>query len=271
MNKPTRSQAIRSRTLTALVLIALILAGLFYLPPQGILALGVALALVGGLEWASLIHIHGRGRYLYAALMGGATYILTLLDPVGVALGAGLWWLLVAAEVPVFRPQTDEPVYRSPNALAGLVTLPPAMALLVHLVQTDPWQGLAVLVVIWTADIGAYAVGKAWGNRKLAPHISPGKSWEGLVGGMALAAAAGGLLAWKSPLAGPAPGLLAGVAVLVALIGQVGDLLESMFKRRAGMKDSGQWLPGHGGLLDRIDSLTAGVPVFALCLWGLGV
>ena len=271
MNKPTRLQAIRSRILTALVLIPLVLAGLFYLPPSGILALGIALALVGGLEWAGLIHLYGVGRFVYALLVAGATYLLTLLDPLGVALGAALWWALVAAEVPVFRSQADEPVYRSSGAAAGLITVAPALALLIRLVQESPWQGLAVLVIVWAADIGAYGVGKAWGRRKLAPHISPGKSWEGLLGGTALAAAAAALLAWKGPMEGLAPGPMAGIGALVAVVGQLGDLSESMFKRRAGVKDSGGWLPGHGGLLDRIDSLSAGVPIYALCLWGLAV
>ncbi|MFP4559828.1 MAG: phosphatidate cytidylyltransferase [Thiohalorhabdus sp.] len=271
MNKPTRSQAIRSRILTALVLIPLVLAGLFLLPSQGILALGIILALVGGIEWARLIHIRGAARVLYGALVAGLTYVLTLADPVAVALLAGLWWLLVIAEIPVFRPQTDAPAFRAAHGLAGVATLAPALALLVDLVQVSPWRGLAVLVAIWAADIGAYGVGRAWGRHKLAPHVSPGKTWEGLVAGALLAGVAGGVLAWQAPLEVGGPTALAAMAVLVAVIGQVGDLSESMFKRRAGLKDSGQWLPGHGGLLDRIDSLTAGVPAFVLCLWGVGV
>ncbi len=113
-------------------------------------------------------------------------------------------------------------------------------------------------------------MGRLLGRHRLAPHISPGKTWEGLLGGALLAGVAGGALAWWLPV--PAAYVTAaGTAALVAVVGQVGDLSESMFKRRAGVKDSGAWLPGHGGILDRIDSLTAAVPVYSLCLWGMGL
>src|SRR5690554_893390 len=121
-----------------------------------------------------------------------------------------------------------------------------------------------VLLLVWGADIGAYFSGRAWGRRKLAPAVSPGKSWEGVMGGMAVTLLLALLFAiWQG--LGVAGGLgLVGVTAVVTLTSVLGDLLESMLKRFRGIKDSSNLLPGHGGVLDRIDSLTAAVPLFAL-------
>ena len=132
------------------------------------------------------------------------------------------------------------------------------------------WLIMTVMVLVWGADIGAYFSGKALGKRKLAPQVSPGKSWEGFYGGLVtsllITLAIGLARDWGigQMLLG-----LVGAAVVVA-ISVVGDLTESMFKRRSGIKDSSNLLPGHGGVLDRIDSLTAAVPVFAVLLWAAG-
>jgi len=270
VNRSKPAPTIKPRILTAAVLVPLALAGIFLLPPPGLLALGVALAFVGGLEWAELIHVPRGGRLAYALLVGAATWLAAHLPELGVALAAAVWWLLVLGEVPVFRPQSDEPVYRAAHGLAGLLTLAPAFGLLVGLVVVDPWHAVALLVFIWAADIGAYFTGKAWGRHRMAPNVSPGKTWEGLAGGMILAAVAAGAFAWSRPELGPLA-LLIGLALLTAAVGQLGDLSESMFKRRANVKDSGRWLPGHGGILDRVDSLTAAVPVYIICLWGAGL
>jgi phosphatidate cytidylyltransferase len=126
---------------------------------------------------------------------------------------------------------------------------------------------MAVMVLVWGADIGAYFSGRAFGKRKLAPQVSPGKSWEGVYGGLLLSlvitAIVGFVRDWSfvQMLIG-----LIGAAVIV-FISVVGDLTESMFKRQAGIKDSSNLLPGHGGVLDRIDSLTAAIPIFAVLLW----
>jgi len=198
------------------------------------------------------------------------TAVLTGLPPEAVAATALVWWLLVLAEVPVFWSQTDEPVYRAAHGLAGVATLAPAFALLDVLVGEQPWAAVTLLLLIWGADIAAYVVGSRWGSHRMAPHISPGKTWEGLIGGAFLGAIVAGAMAWFRPELGAMP-VLAGLGALTAVVGQVGDLSESMFKRRAGRKDSGRYLPGHGGLLDRIDSLTAAVPFYFLCLWGMGL
>ena len=125
-----------------------------------------------------------------------------------------------------------------------------------------------LLLIVWSADVGAYAFGRLLGRRKLAPAVSPGKTWEGVTGGLVTAGLAAGLAAaWVGV---PANRLIV-LAVATALISVLGDLTQSMFKRNVGLKDSGKLLPGHGGVLDRIDSLTAAVPAFVIGLWALNL
>jgi len=135
---------------------------------------------------------------------------------------------------------------------------------------TPHGRGLAMtlLAIVWSADVGAYAFGRWLGRTKLAPAVSPGKTWEGMAGGVLLAAvAAGSAAAWLNLPVFP----LAALGIVTALVSVLGDLTQSMFKRNVGLKDSGKLLPGHGGVLDRIDSLTAAIPVFAggLLLFGI--
>jgi phosphatidate cytidylyltransferase len=151
----------------------------------------------------------------------------------------------------------------------GLLILLPAWQGLILIKQwpLGNWLILAVMVLVWGADIGAYFSGKAFGKRKLAPKVSPGKSWEGVYGGLAasllITAIVGVTRGWSGSQF--VFGLLG--AAVVVFISVVGDLTESMFKRQSGIKDSSNLLPGHGGVLDRIDSLTAAIPVFAVLLW----
>ena len=155
--------------------------------------------------------------------------------------------------------------------LAGVVVLLPSWALLVRL-HGDGTLGarlaFTLLLIVWAADVGAYAFGRLFGRRKLAPAVSPGKTWEGVTGGLVTAGLAAGLAAAWVGL--PASRLVA-LGVATALISVLGDLTQSMFKRNVGLKDSGKLLPGHGGVLDRIDSLTAAVPVFVVGLWALNL
>jgi phosphatidate cytidylyltransferase len=131
--------------------------------------------------------------------------------------------------------------------------------------EEGPLLLLFLLVLIWVADSGAYFAGHRWGKRKLAPVISPGKSWEGVYGALVGASLCGAVLAWYQQDEAGALWLIP-VSVVTVAISVVGDLFESILKRRMDMKDSGNLLPGHGGMLDRIDSLTAAAPVFALGL-----
>ena len=158
-------------------------------------------------------------------------------------------------------------------ALVGWLILIPAWAALLYLhgLKHGNWLIVLVVAIVITADVGAYFSGKVLGKNKLAPIISPGKSWEGFCGGLIATAFLALSVAWMLDFSQWIQ--LVTVIVLVALASIVGDLVESMAKRNRGIKDSGSMLPGHGGFLDRLDSLTAAVPVFALIIissdWGM--
>jgi phosphatidate cytidylyltransferase len=178
-----------------------------------------------------------------------------------------LWWGIAFCWL-AFAPLRVNPALA---AIAGVLALVPAWLALVQLSQVParaPSYLLFVLVLVFAADIGAYFAGRNFGRLKLAPRVSPGKTWEGVLGGLISAAlvAVVGAHWFALPLARFLP-----LCTAVAAVSIVGDLTESMFKRYAGLKDSSNLLPGHGGILDRIDSLTAATPVFALGLMWLGV
>ena len=171
-------------------------------------------------------------------------------------------WLVIAN-------RADERVNRAyPSwllALIGLFALVPAwlaLSILHGMVDSGPWQVMFLLVLVWSADSGAYVAGRKFGAHKLALRISPGKTWEGVLGGMLFAvvpAVLAGLYWYEGT--GPLAVFLV-VCLFTVAFSIVGDLLESLLKRQAHVKDSGRLLPGHGGILDRIDSLTAAAPVY---------
>jgi phosphatidate cytidylyltransferase len=153
----------------------------------------------------------------------------------------------------------------------GLVVLLGLWLAVVHLhghSERGPELVLFLMLLIWTADTAAFFTGRRWGKTKLAPIISPGKTWAGVYGALVGAAAAGLLLSWWLSLSSVLTAVAVMICVVTAFVSVVGDLYESLVKRRRGVKDSGRLLPGHGGMLDRIDSLTAAAPVFTLgVLW----
>lgn len=273
------------RVITALILLPVALFGFFGLEGWAFeLFIGVVITL-GAWEWARLSGVSAQaGRVLYAL---GVALVLLLLHGLqrdsallaGVPLSAAMvlvlalcWWVLASLLVITF-PRSAR-VWQAPVValLIGLLVLVPAwqgLALLKQWPQAN-WLILSVMVLVWAADIGAYFSGKAFGKRKLAPRVSPGKSWEGFWGGMlfSLLLLLGLGLYRQWPMAQLVLALL-GAALVVAL-SVIGDLNESMFKRQAGIKDSSNLLPGHGGVMDRIDSLTAAIPLFTLMLWVAG-
>lgn len=264
--------SLRQRVLTALLLAGLVVAALIGLPGDGAVAAIALVMLAGAWEWAVFAGLTSTaGRVGYVALVAITIGVLWLASGDGASLRAimlatMLWWLAGLLWL-VFASRRGGHVAA---ALAGLAVLAPAAVGLARLVLIEP-QGremlLFLLVLTAAADVGAFFGGRRFGRRKLAPVVSPGKTWEGLMSGMlaaSLAAAVGALLL-DQPLL---PWL--GLCLVVALVSVVGDLVESMFKRRMGLKDSGTWLPGHGGVLDRIDSLTAAAPAFVLGLVSFG-
>jgi phosphatidate cytidylyltransferase len=242
---------------TAAVLLVLLVAGLFFLPRFGVAVLMALIIGIGGFEWARLC---GFNAPLYACGIVLALFLLFGFDLAHpVFLLAAAFWIVA---VPAWLWLGVKPVHRAALAAAGFVVLVPAALAMVVL---EPGEALLILAVAWIADTAAYFAGRRWGRRKLAPAVSPGKTWEGAVGGLIAAAAYAMILSLL--LAGAQATHMAaflGAAALLVAVSIVGDLFESAAKRQAAVKDSGAILPGHGGVLDRIDSATAILPVAAL-------
>jgi len=259
---------LKLRILTAAILLPAVVA-LVWLAPTWALALAAgAVALAAAWEWSALTAARTpwiqAGFTLLAALLLVGFWMqrynaLVLWITAWVALA---WWLFVAFWLIAWRREFSPPV----KLLCGLLTVVPAWLAAVALHESMGGRGklLFLLVLIWAADIAAYFAGRAFGRHKLAPAVSPGKTWEGAAGGtLALLVVALVGVFWVLPLGSY---LLILICVLTGWLSIVGDLSESLFKRQAGVKDSGRLFPGHGGVLDRIDSLTAAVPAFWLGL-----
>lgn len=266
---------LKQRIITALILLPVALAGFFLLEGQWFALFIGAVITLGAWEWARLAGLQAQKlRIAYAlvvVILASWLFRFPQLAVPVLVLGM-LWWL--AAIWAVLRYPASAEAWRAQpvQLLIGLLILLPAFQGLLLLKQwpLGNWLIVAVMVLVWVADIGAYFSGRAFGKRKLAPKVSPGKSWEGVFGGLlASLLVTLGVGLYRGWL--PSDLLLAMLgAAVVVLISVVGDLTESMFKRQAGVKDSSNLLPGHGGVLDRIDSLTAAVPVFAVLLWAAG-
>ncbi|MDT8895061.1 phosphatidate cytidylyltransferase [Halomonas sp. I1] len=264
---------LRQRVITAAWLAPLTLAGLFGLDGTAFALFTAFVVLLAGWEWARLAGLDSP-RCRGVAVLGLAAAMLLLALSGGTHAIWPLWlgalgWLLNLYWVTRYPARLAQ--WRSTGvrlAMGGWVLLPTWTGFNVLRESGAVWL-LFVLLLVWGADIGAYFVGRALGRRKLAPSVSPGKSWEGVAGGVLVSSLLAILFAvWQA--LGLAGGLgLFVVTVIVTLASVLGDLLESMLKRHRGLKDSSQLLPGHGGVLDRIDSLTAAVPLFALLHLGV--
>jgi len=267
------NEGLRKRISTAIVLAAILVAIVLFLPPVATLALLTVLVLAGAWEWSGFLRLSGYVlRAVYVAFLAMMMPVLWHVTetPEGrqIVLGiAVIWWMAALAWI-AFAPQRVAPWSA---ALAGLLALLPAWLSLVRLRFDVPrgaeWMIFALLLV-FAADSGAFFAGRRFGRRRLAPAVSPGKTWEGVFGGAAastLVAIAGS--AWFAvPLYALLPLCLAAVAFSI-----IGDLTESLLKRFAGVKDSGTLFPGHGGVMDRIDSVTGAAPVLLFGLTVMGV
>lgn len=254
------------RIVTAVVLLAVLLTVFFVLPrPAAVGVLG-SFIIVAAWEWSGFLALDTffrRAVYvvLIVALMALSIWIFPQRMSVLPLLLVGLLWWFCAFVLVLRYPIA---IGRDIGAICGVLVIIPAWAALVVLLESGddgPKYVLLVLSIVWAADIGAYFFGRRLGRTKLAPSLSPGKTWEGVIGGLFAAAGAAVVGAWWLELSAV---FLVPMALSVAAISVVGDLTVSMFKRNAGLKDSGSLFPGHGGVLDRIDSVTAAVPLFAL-------
>lgn len=276
---------LKQRVITALILVAVFLAAVFYLPVPLFSAFTALIVLIAAWEWANL---SGFGRLwqrliylvLMAATMTLAAIYLDLsffasslnIEPLkfrDLLLIGCVWWalaLLLVQGYPSSAILWGAPVTR---ALMGLLVLVPTWIAFTYVRAqlNGAWLVLFIVAIVASADIGGYFAGRRWGKHKLKPAVSPGKTWEGFAGGVF----ANILLALiVSVVTGGSFLLLLALVLPTSLVSVLGDLLESMIKRHRGIKDSGVLLPGHGGVLDRVDSLTAAAPVFALALVASG-
>ncbi len=260
---------LRERVVTGAIIGVALAAMLLYLPAAVVIAAFVLVILAAAWEWALFAQ--------FTAYMSRALYVLAVAACLGLGwycsrsnaeyLQSVLWlalaWWIVAFAWILFAPTGHN---RFTAAVCGLLVMVPAAIALADLYrqpESGPQLVLFLLLLVWAADVGAYFVGRNFGRLKLAPRVSPQKTWEGLIGGVLVSATVAAAGAWwfaRPPLA------FLSLCLGVVLVSIVGDLTESMFKRYAGLKDSGSIFPGHGGVLDRFDSVTAAAPVFLLGL-----
>ena len=266
---------LKQRVVTA-VLLALAFVGALFFAPQFIFTAFVGIIFtLGAWEWSKLAGYKAQwARWVYAlATAALGVYLAWFLDWLQnikllqtILLVAGVWWAVALLWIQGYPASSI--IWRSAlvRTVMGWVVLIPAWLACIFLYNHShgAWLIVMLVVVVAAADIGAYFSGRTFGNRKLAPNVSPGKTWEGVIGGLLFVLLIAfafkfivGLQNWQALLI---------VVLPAALVSVVGDLLESMLKRHSGIKDSSQLLPGHGGVLDRIDGLVAAAPLFTLCL-----
>ncbi len=272
---------LRTRIVTAILLFSAFLFALFVFPPSGWVIFATGIAALAAWEWGALIGLSNAPRVALSMALVLICMALVALEPAALGLEPGFsaaawrlgrwfyvpaaaFWLLVAPLWMRYRWRLPRSI---PGLIIGMLLLLPTWLALVQLRQAGATFLLAIMATVWVADIAAYFFGRTFGKHKLAPSISPGKTWEGAIGGASAVIVYGFVLSPKLPavLSGNYVLLLV-VLVLVTVVSVVGDLFESLLKRQAGLKDSSNILPGHGGVLDRIDSLTSTLPLAAL-IW----
>ena len=266
---------LKQRIITATILGLLIVSAIFKLPSSLIAIIFAVITLIGAWEWSVLI---GADTFLkkivYVALVG--VLILTIwfyaqpTQKIVILLFASLWWAGIVVLLSLYKSNWLQSIHlQRLLKYSGFVVLVPAWLALIELHYISPKMVMFLLALIWIVDIAAFFVGKKFGKNKLAPELSPGKSREGVLGAVIasiIVALIGIPILSINKQLWP---YFVGLCVLTAMISVVGDLYESLLKRKAGVKDSGTILPGHGGVLDRIDSITAAAPGYVLGIYWL--
>ena len=273
---------LKTRIITALLLFSAFFSALFFLPPVGWVLFVTLVAAMAAWEWGGLMSFGALPRLALAAALILICAAVAALDPAALGLPdagsnffdaawrLGRWFYLPAAffwifVVPLWLRQRWSLPKSSIGLAIGLLLILPTWLALLQLRQAGALALVAIMATVWVADIAAYAFGRTLGRHKLAPSISPGKTWEGALGGGLAVIVYGFILSPKLPaVLSDHYALLFLVLALLTAISIAGDLFESLLKRQAGLKDSSNVLPGHGGVLDRIDSLTSTLPMVAL-------
>ena len=277
---------LKYRLISALILIPVVIAALFLLPLAGFAIVTLVVCMLAAWEWGQLSGFTSRSQRVWLSVLCGLLLAAMLLwlpeyhqnvhQPlIAGSLWASLAWWLAALLLVLTYPGSAALWKRSTllRLVFGLLPIVPFFWGMIALrgwhYENNHYSGafwrLYIMILVWGADSGAYMFGKLFGKHKLAPKVSPGKTWQGFLGGLLTAAVISWIYGAWAHLDVASSTLLI-CSIVAALAAVLGDLTESMFKREAGIKDSGHLIPGHGGILDRIDSLTAAVPVFACLL-----
>lgn len=274
---------LKQRIITASILLPVVVASVLWLPDAYFALFFGVFACIGSWEWTRFI-CSNKGtqatvlRFVYVALFAGLLficwhYVISNNELTGMVLNVSVaWWLFAVVLVILYPTAAGLTKNFIVTSSVGLLILLSTWTAIVAL-RNNHVAGIELLlylmILIAVADTGAYFGGKKWGKRKLAPEVSPGKSWEGVISGLACVSIVAVAYAWLIDLHQQEWSqvmIFIGISLIAAIFSVVGDLTESLFKREAGLKDSGTILPGHGGILDRIDSLTAASPLFLACL-----
>lgn len=259
---------LKTRTITAVISLAILAAVLFVVPAAVAGLFFTLLILAAAWEWSGFLGLSTDiGRYSYVAFIGAlmAVVYFVVADLSDLILQiACLWWFVAFIWTFLF----PTPIPTAIRWLCGALVLVPLFIALLFLYSLSPQLLLFALLIVWAADMGAYFAGKRFGRVKLAPSISPGKTWEGVFGGLIMVVI---LTVLWAHFADMRLAVMLPFCLAVGALSVVGDLTVSMFKRTVGVKDSGKLFPGHGGVLDRVDSISAAAPLFALGLNWLGL
>lgn len=273
---------LKQRVITAVVLLAVLLSALFYLPKYFPYLL-IGFFTLAAWEWADLSGFSKSWQRIVVAIVfaGSVLYLVRLLgfdttfyisafaqDIKSISHAGALFWALALIWVKSYPASSSIWGNKFMRLLMGVFVLVPSVLSLVYVqgLNNGQWLFLYIVAIVASADIGAYFSGRKWGKKKLAPAVSPGKSWAGFFGGLVSVTVLALLVGYFFNVVDLSLGQLVVASVITGLASVLGDLLESMVKRHRGIKDSSQLLPGHGGVMDRIDSLSAAAPVFVLLL-----
>ena len=258
---------LKYRLVTAAILLLIIIAIVWLLKSPVFAAVIAIFFVIGGWEWARLVGLNAvfwRLGYVFLVIL--LLFIAYFYPAIPWFYSAFILWLWAAAAIISYECGAGLLGFQLPwiKALCGLVMLVACWKGLVLLQAASPWWLIISLCLCWLTDTGAYFAGRHWGAHALAPRISPKKTWEGFWGGLLLAVAVIAVGSFFLPITPLQRAFFMVLIIICALFAVVGDLFVSLLKRQAGLKDSGRLLPGHGGLLDRVDSTICVVPIFAL-------